>query len=131
MLVLASIPAIHLWAKERQEAFLLHKEHTCVNNEQEIARVKEAIRKDPRGRLVRERRFLVVTGMPRLLLEESCITSIKDFTIFPPHKNKARFNLGQFLLILILFKCYIMLSKKECHSISSNALHPKTKSFCI
>ena len=42
----------YLLAKERQEAFLLQKEHTCVNYEQEIAPVKEAIHKDARGRLV-------------------------------------------------------------------------------
>ena len=34
VLILASIPPIDFLAKERQEAFLLCKEHTCVNNEQ-------------------------------------------------------------------------------------------------
>ena len=52
VLVLASVPQIDLLEKERQEAFLLHKEHTCVSSEQEIAHVMEAIRKDARGRLV-------------------------------------------------------------------------------
>ena len=44
VVVLGSVPPIDLLAKESQEAFLLRKEHNCVNNEQEIARVKEAIR---------------------------------------------------------------------------------------
>ena len=41
-----------LLAKERQEAFRPRKEHTCVNNKQDFAHAKEAIRKDARGRLV-------------------------------------------------------------------------------
>ena len=32
--------------------------------------------------------FSLLTGMPRPVLGESCITSIKDFAIFPPHKKK-------------------------------------------
>ena len=35
------------------------------------------------GALVRERGFLVLTGMPRPVLGESCTTSSKDFAIFP------------------------------------------------
>ena len=34
--------------------------------------------------------FLVLTGMPRPVLGESCTTSIKDFAIFPPHKKKKK-----------------------------------------
>ena len=50
VLVLASIPPIDLLAKERQETFQLRKELTCTDL-QEIARAKEAIRKDGRHRL--------------------------------------------------------------------------------
>ena len=32
--------------------------------------------------------FLDLTGMPRPFLGEFCTTSIKDFAIFPPHKQK-------------------------------------------
>ena len=51
VLVLASVPPIDLLAEERQETFQLRKELTCANL-QEIARAKEAIRKDGRRRLV-------------------------------------------------------------------------------
>ena len=51
VLVLASVSAIDLLAEERQETFQLRKELTCVDL-QEIARAKEAIRKDGRRRLV-------------------------------------------------------------------------------
>ena len=51
VLVLASVPPIDLLAKERQETFQLRKELTCADL-QEIARAKEAIRKDGRRRLV-------------------------------------------------------------------------------
>ena len=50
-LVLASVPPIHLLAEERQETFQLRKELTCTDP-QEIARAKEAIRKDGRRKLV-------------------------------------------------------------------------------
>ena len=52
VLVLASIPLIHLLAEERKETFQLRKELTCLTNLQEIARAKVAIRKDGRRRLV-------------------------------------------------------------------------------
>ena len=52
VLVLASVPPIDLLAEERKETFQLRKELTCLTNLQEIARVKEAIRKDGRPRLV-------------------------------------------------------------------------------
>ena len=39
------------------------------------------------GILVRKRGFLVLTGMPRPVLRESCTTSLKDFAIFPHKKN--------------------------------------------
>ena len=52
MLVPASIPPINLLADERKETFQLRKELTCLTNLQEIARAKEAIRKDGRHRLV-------------------------------------------------------------------------------
>ena len=51
VLVLASVPPIDLLAEERQETFQLRKELTCADL-QEIARAKEAIRKDGRRRLV-------------------------------------------------------------------------------
>ena len=51
VLVLASVPPIDLLAEERQETFQLRKELTCTDL-QEIARAKEAIRKDGRPRLV-------------------------------------------------------------------------------
>ena len=51
VLVLASVPTIYLLAEERQETFQLRKEITCADL-QEIARAKEAIRKDGRRRLV-------------------------------------------------------------------------------
>ena len=34
--------------------------------------------------------FLLLTGMPRPVLGESCTTSIKDFAIFPPHQKKKK-----------------------------------------
>ena len=34
--------------------------------------------------------FLVLTGMPRPVLGQSCTTSIKDFAIFPPHQKKEK-----------------------------------------
>ena len=52
VLVLASVPPIDLLAEERKETFQLRKELTCLPNLQEIARTKEAIRKDGRRRLV-------------------------------------------------------------------------------
>ena len=52
VLVLASVPAIDLLVEERKETFQLRKELTCLTNLQEIARAKEAIRKDGRRRLV-------------------------------------------------------------------------------
>ena len=51
VLVLASVPPIDLLAEERQEIFQLRKELTLTDL-QEIARAKEAIRKDGRRRLV-------------------------------------------------------------------------------
>ena len=51
VLVLASVPPIDLLAEERQETFQLRKDLTCADL-QEIARAKEAIRKDGRRRLV-------------------------------------------------------------------------------
>ena len=38
--------------------------------------------------MVPERLFLVLTGMPRPVLGESCTLSIKYFAIFPPHQKK-------------------------------------------
>ena len=52
VLVLASVPPIDLLAEEREETSQLRKELTCLNNLQEIARAKKAIRKDGRRRLV-------------------------------------------------------------------------------
>ena len=52
VLILASIPPIDLLAQERKETFELRKKLTCLTNQQEIARAKEAIRKDGRRRLV-------------------------------------------------------------------------------
>ena len=52
VLVLASVPPIDLFAEERKETFQLRKELTCLTNLQEIARAKEAIRKDKKRRLV-------------------------------------------------------------------------------
>ena len=52
VLVLASVPPIDLLVEERKETFQLRKELTCLTNLQEIARGKEAIRKDGRRRLV-------------------------------------------------------------------------------
>ena len=34
--------------------------------------------------------FLILSGMPRPVLGESCTTSIKDFAIFPPHQKKKK-----------------------------------------
>ena len=53
VLVLASIPSIDLLAGEKKETFQLRKELTCLTNLPEIARAKEAIRKDGRRRLVK------------------------------------------------------------------------------
>ena len=52
VLVLKRVPPIDLLAEERKETFELRKELTCLTNLQEIARAKEAIRKDGRHRLV-------------------------------------------------------------------------------
>ena len=52
LLVLASVPLIDLLVEERKETFQLRKELTCLTNLQEIARAKQAIRKDGRRRLV-------------------------------------------------------------------------------
>ena len=49
VLVLA-VPPIDLLAEERKETFQLRKELTCLTNLQEIARAKEAFRKDGRRR---------------------------------------------------------------------------------
>ena len=49
-MVLAIFPPIDLLAEER--TFQLHKELTCLINLQEIARAKEAIRKDGRRRVI-------------------------------------------------------------------------------
>ena len=38
----------------------------------------------------RERGFLVLTGMPSLILGESSTASIKDFAICPPDKKKKK-----------------------------------------
>ena len=38
----------------------------------------------------REGFLLVLTGMPRPVLGESCTTSIKDFAIFPPYHKKKK-----------------------------------------
>ena len=51
-MVLASVPPINSLAEERKETFQLRKELTCSTNLQEIARAKEATRKDGRYRLV-------------------------------------------------------------------------------
>ena len=51
VLVPASVPHIDLLSQERKETFHLRKEITCLTNQQEIARAKEAIRKDGRRRL--------------------------------------------------------------------------------
>ena len=51
MLVPTSVPPIDLLAEERQETFQLRKKLTCTDL-QEIARAKEAIRKDGRRRHV-------------------------------------------------------------------------------
>ena len=52
VLVLASVPLIYFLAEERKETVQLRKELTCLTNLQEIARAKEAMRKDGRRRLV-------------------------------------------------------------------------------
>ena len=52
VLVLASVPPIDLLTEERKETFQFRKDLTCLTNLQEIARAKEAIRKDGRRRLV-------------------------------------------------------------------------------
>ena len=49
---LTSVPPIDLLAEERKETFQLRKELTCLTNLQEIARAKDAIRKDGRRRPV-------------------------------------------------------------------------------
>ena len=51
VLVLASVSPIVLLVEERRETFQLRKELTCADL-QEIARAKEAIRKEGRRRLV-------------------------------------------------------------------------------
>ena len=52
VLLFASVRPFDLLAEERKETFQLRKELTCLTNLQEIARAKEAIRKDGRRRLV-------------------------------------------------------------------------------
>ena len=53
VLVLASVPPIDLLVEERKETFQRRKEPPCLTNLQEIARAKEAIRKNGRRRLPR------------------------------------------------------------------------------
>ena len=48
---LASVPQIHLLAKERQETFQPRKELTCATNQQVIARAREAICEEGRRKL--------------------------------------------------------------------------------
>ena len=55
--------------------------------------------------------FLVLTGMPRPILRESCTTSIKYFAIFPPHQKK--------------------INKKNGRDVSSNLLNRLSKRFRI
>ena len=53
MLVLVSVPPIGLLAEERQKIFQNSKELTCITNQQEITRTKEASRKNRRHSLVK------------------------------------------------------------------------------
>ena len=41
--------------------------------------------------------------MPRLVLGESCTTSIKDFAIVPPHEKKEKKRLSEFRAFQIFF----------------------------
>ena len=52
VLVLVSVPPIDLLADKKKETFQLRKKLTCLTNLQEIARAKEAIRKDGRLRRI-------------------------------------------------------------------------------
>ena len=63
----------------------------CDYKPEPTARVVSS-RKTVRGRYIgsREGFFLVLIGMPSLVREKFCTTSIKDFTIFPPHKKKSQ-----------------------------------------
>ena len=62
--------------------------------------------------------FLVLTGMPRPVLGESCTTSIKDFAIFPPHQKKKN-SLTQ------LLKKYIPFNWTEKQQAASDILKAK------
>ena len=70
VLVLASVPPIDLLVEESKETFQFRKILTCITNLQEIARAKEAIRKDGRRRFVENKKmqsthFLSVPGGTR------------------------------------------------------------------
>ena len=44
------------------------------------------------GNMVRERGFFVLTGILRPILRKFCATSIKDFSIFLPHKKNQKYS---------------------------------------
>ena len=50
---------------------------------------------------------MVLTGMPRLVLGESCTTAIKDFAIFPPRqKQKKTITSTKVIQIYFLWKSW-------------------------
>ena len=74
-LVLASVPPINVLAEERKKSFQLRKELTCLTNLQEIARAKEAIRKDGRRIFVEKWHGDQSGRCPRRSGEESLYSS--------------------------------------------------------
>ena len=62
-------------------------------------------------------RFLVLTGMPRPVLGESCTTSIKDFAIFPPHKKKKNNDDNDFSVKFRFIFMHFVVNFKNCNGL--------------
>ena len=125
-MVLASVPPIDLLAEERQETFQLRKKLTCTDL-QEIARAKEAIRKDGKHRVVEKwqmRWHGEQTGRwtYRLILEHATGLNRKH--------GEVGFYLAQALSGHVCFNAYLKRFKKRdvemcyyCDSPVDNAEH--------
>ena len=127
VLILVSVPPIDLLAEERKETFHLRKELTCLANLQEIARAKEAIRKDGRRRLVEK-------CQTRWHGDESGRWTrrlIPELATWPDRKRgQVGFYLAQTLLGQSCFNAYLKRFKKRddvscriCGSLMDNAEH--------
>ena len=83
--------------------------------------------------MVRKGGFFVLTGMPSPVLGEFSTTSIKDFTIFPPHKKIVALQLvhiSQLCLKLSKVSDFIANSSKTCLP-GKNSLSQSSKLYTI